>query len=145
VPPLHESRGTRESSVHFRLRSKTLPSFQKYFVNLSSTLRSSTSTNQNNIALASLATMPFAVDHEGWGYESHLPLLYEFLSRETPSPHFVRDGLTFLQREFSRVLNEVCQRMMSNSECLDMPSAVFQYYLEFEMWATFCKNSLCLS
>jgi hypothetical protein len=74
-------------------------------------------------------------------YESKLPFMFELIGNQSQGPA-VENGMTSLQAEFWRVVWECKERINSDPKHMRTPTVVREFYLEVEVWGTFCKLSL---
>lgn len=81
------------------------------------------------------------MDQYALTYESKLPFMFELIGSQSQNPPG-EHGMTDLQAELWRVVWEKKDEINSDAKNIRTPTVVRQFYLEVEVWGTFCKLSL---
>jgi hypothetical protein len=76
-------------------------------------------------------------------YESKLPFMFELIGSQSQT-RSGEHGMTDLQAELWRVVWEKKVEINSDMKHRQTPTVVRQFYLEVEVWGTFCKSALAI-
>jgi hypothetical protein len=93
-----------------------------------------------NLEINTFLATPPSMEQHALSYESKLPFMFELIGSQSQTPPG-EHGMTVLQAEFWRVVWECRDRINSDPKHIRAPIAVRQFYLEIEVWGTFCKFS----
>jgi hypothetical protein len=80
------------------------------------------------------------MEEHAFQYESKLAFMFELIGSQSQTPPD-EHGMTSLQAEFWRVVWECKDRINSDPKHIRAPTAVREFYLEVEVWGTFCMFS----